>query len=130
MGFIYLFVLELSQGDMKLYEKNGNPVPATYFFEWQEVKGQKKKDKKRIAVKALPIFSIAGICERYTDDDGESVLTYSILTTEANDQMRPIHDRMPVILNPEDEKHYLDLEADPTDVQSLLKPTSIELTIE
>ena len=105
-------------------------VPATYFFEWQEVKGQKKKDKKRIAVKDLPIFSIAGICERYKDDNGESTLTYSILTTDANDQMRTIHDRMPIILNPEDEKHYLDLEADPKEVQALLRPTEKELVIE
>lgn len=105
-------------------------VPATYFFEWQPIEGQKKKDKKKIAVKDVPIFSMAGICERYTDDNGKSYLTYAILTTEANDQMRPIHDRMPVILNLEDEKRYLDLDADPEAVQELLKPTSIELTIE
>lgn len=105
-------------------------VPASYFFEWQPVEGQKKKDKKKITVKDVPIFSMAGICERYTDDDGHSYLTYAILTTDANDQMRPIHDRMPVILNPEDEQLYLDLEADPEEVQTLLKPTTKELIIQ
>ncbi|WP_423190284.1 SOS response-associated peptidase [Alkalibacterium sp. f15] len=105
-------------------------VPASYFFEWQPVEGQKKKDKKKITVKDVPIFSMAGICERYTDDNGESYLTYAILTTDANDQMRPIHDRMPVILNPEDEQQYLDLEADPEEVQKLLMPTNKELDIQ
>ncbi|OJF91780.1 SOS response-associated peptidase [Alkalibacterium sp. 20] len=105
-------------------------VPATYFFEWQPIEGQKKKDKKKIAVKDVPIFSMAGICERYTDENGDSYLTYAILTTDANDQMRPIHDRMPVILNPEDEKSYLDLETDPEEVQKMLMTTNKELNIQ
>ncbi|MDZ7836284.1 MAG: SOS response-associated peptidase family protein [Alkalibacterium sp.] len=109
--------------------KSGASSRPRTFSNGRKWKGQKKKDKKRIAVKDLPIFSIAGICERYTDDDGESVLTYSILTTEANDQMRLIHDRMSVILNPADEKHYLNLEADPKEVQALLRPTEKELHI-
>lgn len=105
-------------------------VPASYFFEWQSVEGQKKKDKKRIAVSDLSVFSMAGVCERYEDEDGNSILTFAILTTEANDQMRPIHDRMPVILEPEQEQLYLDLEADPEKVQDLLKPTDKKLVIE
>lgn len=73
---------------------------------------------------------MAGVCERYDDEDGNSILTYAILTTEANDQMRPIHDRMPVILEPEQEQLYLDLEADPEKVQDLLKPINKKLVIE
>lgn len=105
-------------------------VPASYFFEWQPVEGQKKKDKKLIRVDGLPVFSMAGVCERYKDDEGNSILTYAILTTDANEQMKPIHDRMPVILDPEDENQYLDLEADVESVQELLKPTKKELIIE
>ncbi|MCC5894326.1 MAG: SOS response-associated peptidase [Alkalibacterium sp.] len=105
-------------------------VPASYFFEWQKVEGQQKKDKKIITVKQLPIFSMAGVCERYTDDDGQSILTYAILTTDANDQMKPIHDRMPVILDPEHEAQYLDLNADLDDIQKFLRPTELELDIE
>lgn len=104
-------------------------VPASYFFEWQPVEGQKKKDKKLIRVDGLPVFSMAGVCERYKDDDGNSYLTYAILTTDANEQMKPIHDRMPVILNPEDEKEYLNLEAEVAVVQKLLRPTEKELII-
>lgn len=105
-------------------------VPASYFFEWQPVEGQKKKDKKLIRVDGLPVFSMAGVCERYKDDEGNSILTYAILTTDANEQIKPIHDRMPVILDPEDENQYLDLEADVESVQELLKPTKKELIIE
>lgn len=104
-------------------------VPASYFFEWQKVEDQKKKDKKRITVKDLPVFSMAGVCERYTDEEGNSHLTYAILTTAANDQMKSIHDRMPVILNQEDEALYLNLKADLTKVKALLKPTVKELVI-
>ena len=52
---------------------------------------------------------MAGICERYFNEDGSSYLTYAILTTEPNEQMRAIHDRMPVILEPDFEQRYLDL---------------------
>lgn len=105
-------------------------VPASYFFEWKKVEDQKKKEKKLIRIKELPIFSMAGVCERYTDDKGQSYLTYAILTTAANDQMKPIHDRMPVILNPEDEAMYLDLDTDLQNVQKLLKPTNHKLVID
>ncbi|GAA0368090.1 hypothetical protein GCM10008932_19930 [Alkalibacterium iburiense] len=104
-------------------------IPATYFFEWQKVESIEKKEKKRIQMKDLPIFSMAGICERYTNENGESQLTYSILTTEANKQMASIHDRMPVILEPEDEQFYLNLDNDPKEVQALLKPSSRKLEI-
>lgn len=111
------------------FEQRRCIVPATYFFEWQKVEGQEKKAKKKIEVNGLSIFSMAGICERYTDDKGNSFLTYAILTTGANEQMATIHDRMPVILEPEEESDYLNLEKDPKVIHSLLIPTKRELTI-
>lgn len=104
-------------------------IPATYFFEWQKEEGKQKKEKKRISIKDFPIFSMAGICERYTNEEGKSVLTYSILTTEANEQMAPIHDRMPVILEPGEEAIYLNLNNEPKEVQKLLKPSARALEI-
>lgn len=111
------------------FEKKRCIVPATSFFEWQKQEGQEKKIKKEVFVKDLPIFSIAGICERYENEDGESILTYTILTTDANGQMKPIHHRMPVLLHPEQEKEYLDLSESPADVQKLLQPFDGELVI-
>lgn len=105
-------------------------VPATHFYEWQKVEGQDKKIKKRILVEDLPIFSMAGICERYKDEKGMMALTYTILTTDANEQMAAIHDRMPVILEPDQEELYLDLSVDPEQIQPLLRSTGRHLIVE
>lgn len=102
-------------------------VPATSFFEWQTVDG--KKEKRRISVKDQPIFSIAGICDFFVDKNGQGKLMYSIITTEANEQMKTIHDRMPVILKPEDEATYLNHDKAPDQVRMVLKPTDQELLI-
>lgn len=86
------------------FEKKRCLIPATSFFEWQKIEGKEKKERKEVKVNQIPIFSMAGICERYPGENGESILTYTILTTEANEQMKPIHHRMPVILHPDQEK--------------------------
>src|SRR5699024_5860014 len=112
------------------FEKKRCIVPATSFFEWQKMEGQEKKERREIFIKDLPIFSIAGICERYPGENGESILTYTILTTAANEQMKPIHHRMPVLLHPEEEQQYLDLEANPQEVRKLLTPFEGELVIQ
>lgn len=103
-------------------------VPATAFFEWEKV-GEEKL-KRKIAVSDIPIFSMAGILKTYQDENGKAYTAFSIITTAANDQMRAIHDRMPVILEPEDEAFYLDQKADPKLVWKLLKPTEHRLLIE
>lgn len=103
-------------------------VPATAFFEWEKV-GEEKL-KRKISVSDIPIFSMAGILKTYQDENGKPYTAFSIITTDANDQMRSIHDRMPVILEPEDEAFYLDQKADPKKVWKLLKPTEQRLLIE
>lgn len=102
-------------------------VPATAFFEWEKV-GEEKL-KRRITVADIPIFSMAGILKTYQDENGKPFTAFSIITTAANEQMRAIHDRMPVILDPEDEAFYLDQNADPKLVWKLLKPTEHRLLI-
>jgi putative SOS response-associated peptidase YedK len=103
-------------------------LPATAFFEWEKV-GEEKL-KRKIAVTDIPIFSMAGILKTYQDENGKPFTAFSIITTAANDQMRAIHDRMPVILEPEDEAFYLDQKADPELVWKLLKPTEHRLLIQ
>lgn len=107
-------------------------VPATCFYEWQAASSPTdSKSKYKIAVKDLPIFSMAGICERYSDGKGGSFLTYAILTTEPSPEMASIHDRMPVILKPELEATYLDLTYSPQKLQAQLSQgTPSELLIE
>lgn len=111
----------------KAFRTNRCLVPATSFFEWEKIGNH--KEKRKISVKDQSIFSIAGICDLFIDKNGKEVWMYSIITTEANEAMKKIHDRMPVILMPENEADYLDLNQDPKKVQQLLRPFEKELSI-
>ncbi|AKU11325.1 hypothetical protein AzCIB_1423 [Azoarcus sp. CIB] len=81
-------------------------VPACGFYEWQPVAGGKQPYFIRPAGGEV-LFGFGGLLERWNGTDGE-VLTFAILTTAANDLVRPIHDRMPVILRPENYAAWLD----------------------
>ena len=84
-------------------------IPATAFFEWSGEKGH--KTKWRITVKDEPLFAFAGLWEWWRDPskrDGPGVETYTILTTEPNDILADIHDRMPVIVREEDYDEWLE----------------------
>jgi len=97
-------------------------VPADGFYEWQQNEG---KQPFRIFVKNNPIFSMAGLWERWKSPEGQTIESFNIITTEANSFMKPIHNRMPVILKEEDEKTWLG-SMDSTEILSLLKPYSSE----
>lgn len=72
---------------------------------------------------------MAGICDSFLDKTGKETVMYSIITTEANEQMKKIHDRMPVILTLENESDYLNLDHAPEKIQELLRPYEKELSI-
>ena len=72
-------------------------IPADGFYEWQKVPGGKQPWWIHRADGAPLAF--AGIWERWQGRDGRVIESCAIVTTEANDAMRPIHDRMPVILD-------------------------------
>jgi len=102
-------------------------VPANAFYEWKkEVSG---KQPVCIRLKDKPLFFFAGLFSVWKDrakpDEGEELATFTILTTTPNFLMKPIHNRMPVIL---DEKHFEQwLDRDFKDVDALkkiLKPYS------
>ena len=60
--------------------------------------------------------------------DGKKVESFTIITTEPNELIEPIHNRMPVILRPEDEEKWLDTSRTPfTKARLLLKPLPAEL---
>lgn len=82
-------------------------VPADGFYEWRREGGIKQP--YRIGMKDGGAFAFAGLWERWLGaDDGEAVDSFTILTTEANRKLRPIHPRMPVILAPESYETWLD----------------------
>jgi putative SOS response-associated peptidase YedK len=97
-------------------------VPADGFYEWQQDAG---KQPYRIFVKDNPIFSMAGLWERWKSPEGTIIESFNIITTEANSFMKPIHNRMPVILRREDEKVWL-ASKNSVEILSLLKPYSSE----
>jgi len=99
-------------------------IPANGFYEWR--KPQNPKDHKQpfyIHPKSMELFSFAGIYDSWKDPEGNELRTYSIITTEPNKEMAPIHNRMPVILYPEEESAWLDPNKDTRDVlESFMHP--------
>lgn len=103
-------------------------VPATSFFEWENLDG--KKIKRRISVKEENIFSLAGLYNIFRDKNGQEQESFAIITTDANEDMKKIHHRMPVILPKEMEEYWLDINFRNLDtLKSMMKPYDGEITI-
>lgn len=96
-------------------------VLADGFYEWQRTGGARRP--LRVVIRSGEPFAFAGLWSVWTDLDGNRIPSCTIITTEANDVLRPIHDRMPVILSREMEELWLGegLE-DPAVLGSLLTP--------
>ena len=82
-------------------------VPASGFYEWQAVAGGAKRPYFVRPIGGTELFGFAGLLEHWRGAEGV-VLTFAILTTAANELMAPIHDRMPVIIEPGDYAAWLD----------------------
>lgn len=80
-------------------------IPATGFFEWQNTEAGKKPFHIHQPDHAL--FAFAGVWEHW-ERDQETVYSCTIITTVANDKIAPIHNRMPVIIAPDDYNRWLD----------------------
>jgi putative SOS response-associated peptidase YedK len=97
-------------------------IPADGFYEWRKI-GPKEKQPYNIGLKDDGLFAFAGVWDRWKTPAGELRETCSVITTEANTLLKPIHNRMPVILSQEDYEVWLDPGVkDPARVQELLKP--------
>jgi putative SOS response-associated peptidase YedK len=95
-------------------------IPASGFFEWK--REGKQKQPFYIHSRDDGIFSFAGLWETWQDPEGEVIETCAVITTGANELMRTIHDRMPVILDWQAESVWLDAKAPVEDLRSLLVP--------
>jgi putative SOS response-associated peptidase YedK len=96
-------------------------VPADGFYEWKKLEGKRQPyffssaDKKPLA--------FAGLWDRWKGPEGEVIESCTILTTDSNELVQPIHDRMPLILKVEDYDLWLDPTVQkPEALQHLLKP--------
>ncbi|MDE2988916.1 MAG: SOS response-associated peptidase [Chloroflexota bacterium] len=100
-------------------------VLADGFYEWQRTGGSKRP--MRIVLESREPFAFAGLWSVWTDPEGQRISSCAIITTEANDLLRPIHDRMPVILARDAEEFWLDPGVDDSGVLgSLLTPYAEE----
>jgi putative SOS response-associated peptidase YedK len=100
-------------------------IPATGFYEWQKL-DPKRRQPWLIRLVSGRVFAFAGLWEPPPASGGTPTCT--ILTTEPNDVARPIHDRMPVILDPTDYERWLDPAATlPAEVRPLLRPYAADL---
>jgi putative SOS response-associated peptidase YedK len=76
-------------------------LPVDGFYEWKAIKGQRAKQPYAIAMKDGSPFGIAGLWENWKDPaSGEWIRTFAVITTDANELVAEIHDRMPTILAP------------------------------
>ncbi len=100
-------------------------VIADGFYEWQRQDG--KKQPFYFRMQNTQPFAFAGLWERWQDPNGEIIETCTILTTDANELLRPIHERMPVILDPKDYDLWLDPAVENSEpLQQILRPYSSE----
>lgn len=103
-------------------------VPADGFFEWETI--LKQKQPHYITLRDGGLFAIAGLWEWWRRET-EVIESCTLLTTDANDVVRPLHDRMPVILPPEAYDRWLDPNVeDPAELMSLLKTYPAEAMTE
>ena len=92
------------------FKKRRCLVLADGFYEWKRDAGRKRP--MRITVAREEPFAFAGLWESWGQDEGNALLTCTIITTSANGFMEPIHDRMPVILPRDAEEAWLDPETE------------------
>jgi len=103
------------------FKKKRCLVVADSFFEWKRTND--KKVPMLVKLKSDELFAMAGLWETWKSPTGEPIHSCTILTTEPNDLMSNIHDRMPVILKPEDESIWLDSSIkDVNNLKHLLRP--------
>lgn len=87
------------------YKQRRCIIPADGFYEWQRTRGRKQPFFFQMRNESP--FGFAGLWDRWEREDGAPLQSCTILTTEANEVLRPVHDRMPVIIHPDDYELWL-----------------------
>jgi len=102
-------------------------IPADGFYEWKNTGG--RKQPVRITIPGRPVFAFAGIWDSWLAPSGEKINSCCIITTTASEKVRAIHERMPVVLECEQE-HSDWLASNGGDaLKSLLRPYNGEMVI-
>ena len=104
------------------YKRRRCLILADGFYEWRKDAGG-KKTPMYIQLKSREPFAFAGLWEVWHADQDDQILSCTIITTTPNALMEKIHDRMPVILDPQHYEQWLDAgEQTPDTLDKLLKP--------
>jgi putative SOS response-associated peptidase YedK len=107
------------------FKKRRCIIPADGFYEWQRARGKKQPFFFRMRDERP--FGFAGLWERWEGEVGQVINSCTILTTESNHVLQPVHHRMPVILHPDDYELWLDNDVRKSDlVKELLWPYQAE----
>ena len=94
-------------------------VPADGFYEWRAAADGKQPYALRPR-DGRPL-ALAGLWEHWQDAEGNEIESCSVLVRDANDQVRAVHDRMPVTINPESFDLWLDIHSqNPRPIETLL----------
>lgn len=102
-------------------------ILADGFYEWASTAQQKSKTPYYIQLESKKPFAFAGLWEEWFSPDGSHLRTATIITTDANPLIAPLHARMPVILSPDNHQLWLDpKEVKPEKYTHLLKPFTAE----
>lgn len=100
---------------------------ADGFYEWKAQPGKKTKTPFYIHMKDRKPFAFAGLWDTWNSSDGSLIRSCTLITTEPNELMAMIHDRMPVILHPRDYAKWLEPSAQtPEQALPLIKPYPAE----
>ena len=103
------------------YKRRRCLVLADGFYEWTKVEGQKAKQPYLIQLEDKSVFAFAGLWEEWNSPEGSQLRSATIITTEPNPIVAKLHNRMPVILHPDDYELWLSTEEQPPDrLQPLL----------
>ncbi len=100
-------------------------VIADGFYEWKRL-DQKTRQPFAFRMKDDAPFAFAGLWDAWKAPDGSWLQSFSIITTDANELMAPVHTRMPVILHPRDYDRWLERESDHPPID-LLRPYEAEM---
>jgi len=96
------------------FKKRRCLVPASGFYEWKRLDSKSKQPFAFDLVNGK-MMAFAGMWDAWKDPaNGQWLQSYTIITTDANELMAPVHDRMPVILHPGDFDRWLDRDSDPS----------------
>ena len=99
-------------------------IPADGFYEWHKAPGG--KTPHHIHLHDNTPFAFAGLWETWRSPDGSSLETFTILTTEPNELVKPLHNRMPVMLGATDGAAWLDAKTTIDNLTAKLGPSSPE----